>query len=184
MSQTPMVLVALALGVAAVSVTPAAGQVISGGGETLVLGGSGGNPPVPVKTNFGFRIVKDGDQVDGRFECLALAPSAPSGPGSGTFTENIMYVTGRVTSVSQLTSDGAMFSGTATVTGLGAGVNLPFNCEVQNVTGTPVASKPNASGVTVGGPGARMTLVVSGLTFDEIVTQGGISMTPLKRKRK
>src|SRR5437867_2413876 len=69
---------------------PAGAQVISGGGDTIVHGGSGGVSPVPVKTIFGFRIVKDGDKVSGTFDCLALAPGAATGPGSGQFTENIM----------------------------------------------------------------------------------------------
>jgi hypothetical protein len=161
---------------------PAGAQIISGGGETIVTGGSGGTPLVPVKTTFAFRIVKAGDNVSGTFDCLALAPSAVSGPGSGAFTENIMYVTGKVTNVASVTKTGAVFSGTATVTGLGAGVNLPFNCAVQNGGGVATAIKPSGTGVTTGNAGAHMTLVVSGLTFDELIVSGGISIGPNKKK--
>ena len=157
--------------------------VISGGGETMLIGGSGGTQPLPVKTNFVLHIVKDGDQVNGSFECLALGPSAPSGPGSGMFTENIMYVSGKVTSVSNLTKSSAAFTGTANVTGIGAGVNLPFDCLVESTSAVPSAVKANGVGVSAGGSGAHMTLNVSGLTFDEIVTLGGISITPLKGKK-
>jgi len=160
----------------------ASAQVISGGGTTLVHGGSGGASPVPVITTFGFRIVKDGSKVSGTFDCLALAPSSASGAGSGQFTENIMYVTGDITNVSALTKSSASFSGTATVTGLGAGVNLPFTCDVQSSSEVAKAIKPSGTGVTTGNSGAHMTLVVSGLTFDEVITNGGISIAPLKSK--
>lgn len=171
--------VGLALALAA----PSWAQVISGGGESIVAGGSGTASPLPVKTTFAFRIVKDGNQVSGTFDCLALAPSAASGPGSGAFTENIMYVTGKVTSVSNVTKTSATFAGTATVTGLGAGTNLPFNCDVQNTGGVQTAVKPSGTGVATGNAGAHMTLVVSGLTFDEVITSGGISIGPLPKKK-
>jgi hypothetical protein len=43
----------------------------------------------------------------------------PTGNGSGQFTINAMYVTGRVTSV-QIDGETATLKGTATITGLGA----------------------------------------------------------------
>jgi hypothetical protein len=65
-----------------------------------------------------------------------------------------MYLTGTVTSLS-VRGHSAVFRGTATVTGLGAGHHRPF----------PVT-------VTVGGPGATVLLTGSGLTFCEILTDG------------
>jgi len=126
--------------------------VIQGGGTTYVTGGSG-TPPTPVITKLGFHW-RDGE---GKFECLALAPSEPAGkPGSGNFDTNVMYVTGKIVSA-QIQGPRARLTGTATVTGLGAGTNVPF---------TAVAE--------AGGPGARFTLTVSGLIFDEVVIEGAI----------
>ena len=126
--------------------------VIQGGGTSIVTGGGPGL--APVITRFGFNW-RDGE---GKFECLALIPTAPAGAtGSGSFDKNIMYVTGNVLSA-DIRGPVATLRGLATVTGLGAGTNLPF-----------------AATVEPGGPGARMILVVSGLTFDEIVNEGAIS---------
>jgi hypothetical protein len=68
-----------------------------------------------------------------------------------------MYVTGPITSG---TVDGgrAVLRGRGTVTGLGAGEDLPFTLIVQR-----------------GGPGTSVVLRVSGLVFNEIVLEGGIS---------
>ena len=63
-----------------------------------------------------------------------------------------MYVTGTVTSLS-VSGRSAVFRGTATVTGLGAGQDRPFTVTV-----------------TAGGPGAAVLLTVSGRTFHEILT--------------
>ena len=106
--------------------------------------------PVPVTTLVAFRVGASG----GDFECLALAPPQPTGPGSGAFTSNVMYVAGTVTSLS-VSGHSAVFRGTATVTGLGAGHDRPFTVTV-----------------TAGGPGATVLLTVSGLTFHEILTDG------------
>jgi hypothetical protein len=65
-----------------------------------------------------------------------------------------MYVTGAVTSL-PVRGRSAVFRGTATVTGLGAGQDHPFTVTV-----------------TAGGPGATVLLTVSGLTFHEILTDG------------
>ncbi len=69
-----------------------------------------------------------------------------------------MYVAGPITSV---TLDGttAVFKGTASVTGLGAGSNVPFVATARS-----------------GGPGTTLVLEVSGLTFNEIVFQGQITV--------
>jgi hypothetical protein len=128
-------------------------KLVQGAGTTLVTGGSGAPTFVPVLTKFGIHW-RDGQ---GRLECLALAPSAPAGtPGSGNFDTNVMYVTGEITSV-DIRGPIAVLKGSATVTGLGAGSNLPFTATAE-----------------VGGPGARFVLEVSGLTFDEVLLEGGI----------
>lgn len=107
----------------------------------------------PVITKFGFHW-RDGE---GKFECLALAPSRKAGdPGSGSFDTNVMYVTGKILSA-EIQGRLATMKGIATVTGLDAGTNLPFTATAEP-----------------GGPGARMVLVVSGLTFDEVVNEGAI----------
>jgi len=63
-------------------------------------------------------------------------------------------VTGTVTPLS-VSGHSAVFAGTATVTGLGAGHDRTFTVTV-----------------TAGGPGATVLLTVSGLTFHEILTDG------------
>jgi len=51
----------------------------------------------------------------GDFECLALAPASPSGSAdSGVSTMNVMYVTGKVTSL-EVNGNTVILSGTATV---------------------------------------------------------------------
>ena len=130
------------------------GRVVQGAGTTLVTGGTGSPSFVPVTTKFGVHW-RNGE---GRLECLALAPSAAAGlPGSGNFDTNVMYVTGPITSV-EIRGAIAVLKGSATVTGLGAGSNLPFTATAER-----------------GGSGARFVLTVSGLTFDEVVLEGGIT---------
>jgi hypothetical protein len=68
-----------------------------------------------------------------------------------------MYVTGPVTAAS-VEEGRAVLRGTSTVTGLGAGEDMPF---------TLVAFE--------GGPGTKVILRVSGLVFREIVLEGEIS---------
>lgn len=152
-----MLIVALAL--IAISYVPPPtfatndGGLIQGGGTTMVTGGTGSPDFTPVITKFGIHW-RNGQ---GRLECLALAPGVKAGdPGSGTFDTNAMYVTGTIESV-DIHGKVATFRGKATVTGLGAGSDLPFTATAER-----------------GGPGARFVLTVSGLTFDEIVIDGGI----------
>jgi hypothetical protein len=126
-------------------------KVIQGGGTTIVTGGGPGLAPVITKFGFHWR---DGE---GKFECLALVPSAKAGtPGSGNFDTNAMYVTGVIASA-EIDGPRAVLKGLATVTGLGAGSHLPFSATAE-----------------AGGPGAKMVLIVSGLTFDEVVIDGAI----------
>jgi hypothetical protein len=144
--------VLFAVGTAQVRADSDHSKVIQGGGTSIVTGGGPGLAPVITKFGFHWR---DGE---GKFECLALIPSAPAGTtGSGNFDKNIMYVTGNVLSA-DIRGPVATLKGIATVTGLGAGTNLPFTATAEP-----------------GGPGARLILVVSGLTFDEIVNEGTIN---------
>jgi hypothetical protein len=143
--------VLLAAGTAQVRADSDHSKVIQGGGTTIVTGGGPGLAPVITKFGFHWR---DGE---GKFECLALVPSAKAGtPGSGNFDANAMYVTGQIASA-EIHGPSAILKGVATVTGLGAGSHLPFTATAE-----------------AGGPGARMVLVVSGLTFDEVVIEGAI----------
>jgi hypothetical protein len=128
---------------------------VRGGGTSLVAGGGGAPSFVPVMTTFAFNWSGSA----GRFECLALMPSATAAkPGSGNFDTNVMYVTGTITSA-EVNGSTAVLKGTAAVTGMGAGSNAPFTLAV-----------------TRGGPGATLTLTVSGMTFNEIVVDGEIAL--------
>src|SRR5215470_9718082 len=128
---------------------------VSGAGTSLIEGGTGAPSFHPVETTFAFHW----SNGQGHFECLALTPSAaPGSAGSGTFDTNAMYVTGPITSVS-VEGTTAILKGTASVTGLGAGSNVPFTATA-----------------TAGGPGTTLVLVVSGLTFNEIVLAGQITV--------
>jgi hypothetical protein len=136
----------------------AAHSRVAGAGKTIIEGGTGGATPVPVTTTVAFHA----DARGGDFECLAFAPPKAVGPGSGQFSVNVMYVTGAVTSF-KVTDDSAVLYGTATVTGIGAGQNVPFTALV-----------------IAGGPGARIILKVSSpkgeLIFHEILLEGHISI--------
>lgn len=132
----------------------AASQNVSGAGKTIIEGGTGGAAPLPVTTLVAFHASAQG----GDFECLALAPPGAKGAGSGEFTVNAMYVAGTVDSM-EVAGNSATLHGTATVTGLGAGHNLPFTVQV-----------------TAGGPGTTVVLTVSGLTFHEILLEGQIKV--------
>lgn len=127
---------------------------VSGAGKTIIEGGTGGAAPSPVTTLVAFHA----DAQGGDFECLAFASSQVTGAGSGEFNVNVMYVTGKVTSL-EIGNGFATMRGTATVTGLGAGQGLPFTASVHT-----------------GGPGTTVKLDVSGLTFPEILVDGHISM--------
>jgi hypothetical protein len=72
-------------------------------------------------------------------------------------TRGFRYVTGPITAV-EIRGALAVLTGTATVTGLGAGTNLPFTATAER-----------------GGSGARFVLTVSGLTFEETLLEGAIS---------
>ena len=141
--------------VSAQAQSTASAHSVSGAGNSMIEGGTGAPSFHPVETTFAFHW----SNGQGHFECLALTPSAvPGTAGSGNFDTNAMYVTGPNTSVS-VKGTIAVFNGTANVTGLGAGSNVPF-------TATAVA----------GGAGTTLVLVISGLTFNEIVLTGQITV--------
>jgi hypothetical protein len=158
--KTRMIVLLLLLGTAVLATSASAGgetadegHRVRGAATTMLEGGTGAPDFVPVLTKLAFHW--NGSRGD--LECLALAPSDPAGsPGSGDFDTNVMYVTGPVTAGS-VEGGRAVLRGTAKVTGLGAGENLPFSL---------VAFQ--------GGPGARVILRVSGLEFREIVLDGEI----------
>jgi hypothetical protein len=128
------------------------GVAVQGAGTSILTGGGPGTTPIITKLGINF---EDGS---GRFDCLALTPTPAAGSqGSGIFDNNIMYVTGPITGAS-IQGNTATLTGTATVTGVGAGTNVPFI-----VTAEP------------GGPGARVVLVVSGVTFVETLLEGSIT---------
>lgn len=127
---------------------------VNGAGKTIIEGGTGGTLPLPVTTLLAFHA----DAQGGDFECLALAPSHETGSDSGQFDANVMYVTGKVTSL-QIGKGVAILSGTATVTGLGAAQGAAFTATVRE-----------------GGPGTTIKLEVSGLTFSEILVEGHIGI--------
>lgn len=132
--------------------------IAEGAGTTIIQGGTGTPGFVPVLTKLGFHAERTGTGITGDFECLALAPEVPTGPGSGQFTVNAMYVTGSVTGAT-VDAGSATLTGTANVTGLGAGSNVSFTFVVQS-----------------GGPGATSVLNVSGLTFHEVLLEGSFQV--------
>jgi hypothetical protein len=139
-------------------------QQVSGGGKTIIEGGTGAPAYIPVTTVLAFHANRQG----GDFECLALAPTAVLGvtdaAESGQFEVNAMYVTGKVTSL-QVSDGTAVLKGTAVITGLGAGPSQAFTFTVR-----------------AGGPGATATLVVTGtgiaspLIFHEILLEGQVKI--------
>ena len=150
---TPILILSILLVLTGLSHTVSSQEAINpvtvrGGGQTIIVGGDGGmmqgnsSLPTPVLTVLSFQASKNGDEVEGFFECLALMPRKAESfkPLSGTFSINVMYVTGTIT---DLEVDGKMatMGGKATITGIGAGSDLDFKFEVHE-----------------GGPGVFMTL--------------------------
>ena len=101
-------------------------------------------------TTIAFHAERSDGGVTGEFECLALAPEPASGPGSGQFTVNAMYVAGKVTGAN-VHEDTATLTGVADITGLGAGTNVPFTFVVRK-----------------GGPGMAAVLTVSSLELSPV----------------
>jgi hypothetical protein len=137
----------------------AATTLARGGGTTIIEGGTGKSGGfLPVETTIAFHVERTtGSGVSGDFECFARTPEAASGSGSGQFTVNAMYVTGQI-KTAVISGETATLSGTAEITGLGAGNNVPFTLVVRR-----------------GGPGATAELTTNGaseLVFHEILLQG------------
>ena len=141
-----------------------------GGGTTIVQGGTGktGNF-VPVFTSLAFHVERQGGTVTGAFECLAKAPENTSGSSSAHFTVNAMYVTGQITGAT-IHRDTATLTGTADITGLGAGSAVPFTFLVRS-----------------GGPGAVAVLTTEGsprLVFNETLVEGSFQIGSDNRYEK
>ena len=135
--------------------------IARGGGTTIIHGGTGSPAFVPVITTIAFNATRSGTSVSGSFECLAEAPEAGTGSKSAQFTVNAMYVTGQITGAS-VNGDTATLTGTANITGLGAGSNVHFTLVVQK-----------------GGPGATSVLTVDTLPttpFHEVLLQGSFEV--------
>ena len=137
------------------------GILARGAGTTIIHGGTGPSGGfVPVLTTLAFHAERSGGGVKGSFECLALAPAAATGTGSGQFVVNAMYVTGEITG-GWVSGDTATLTGTSTITGLGAGSDVPFTFVVRR-----------------GGPGTTAVLTVNTLSFPfhEVLVQGSIEV--------
>jgi len=133
--------------------------IARGAGTTIIEGGTGSTGGfIPVFTTLAFHAEQDGGTVTGEFECFARMPESPAGTGSAAFTVNAMYVTGRITGA-VVNGDAAKLTGTATITGLGAGTNVLFAIVVHR-----------------GGPGATAVLTTGGLVFHEILVEGSIEV--------
>ena len=161
-----LAVVGLAFYLAALGAIPLSAQttIARGAGNTLIEGGTGSaglgpyGPFTPVLTTLAFHAESNGNTITGSFNCLARAPEPPATIGasqSALFDVNVMNVVGQITGA-VVNNDTATLTGTATVTGLGAGTNVPFTVTVQR-----------------GGPGATVVLKISGLTFREILLDGG-----------
>lgn len=136
--------------------------VARGGGTTIIQGGTGKSGGfMPVLTTLGFHAERKAGTVSGDFECLARAPENATGAGSAQFTKNVMYVTGQITSVT-VTNDVATLTGTAEITGLGSGSDVPFTFVVYK-----------------GGPGSPAVLTTEGtprLVFNETLLEGSFEI--------
>jgi hypothetical protein len=127
----------------------------------MIHGGTGAPGGfVPVLTTVAFHAERVEGTVTGSFDCLALAPDIGTGSGSGQFTTNAMYVVGHITGAT-VNGDTAILTGKSSVTGLGAGSNVPFTFVVQK-----------------GGPGATAVLTVNSLSspFNEVLVQGSFQV--------
>ncbi len=148
---------------------------VSGAGTSIVESGTGTPSFHPVQTTFAFHW----SNGQGHFECLALTPSAaPGSAGSGNFDTNVMYVTGPITSVS-VEGTTAVFKGTATVTGLGAGSNVPCSSRgparlAPSSAGTSSATTGFASAIA--NDGSTITLTGEG-TFNAASNFGNRDVT-------
>jgi hypothetical protein len=142
-----------------IAADPSTSQVIAqGGGTTIVQGGTGkAGGFMPVLTTIAFHAERTGTTITGGFECLARAPEKNTGSTSAQFTVNAMYVTGQIKNA-VVQGKTATLTGTADITGLGVGSNIPFTLVVRQ-----------------GGPGTTAVLTTEGspqLVFNEILLEG------------
>jgi len=140
---------------------PETDWIARGGGGTLIHGGTGPSAFTPVLTTLSFFAQHSGGSVSGSFDCMAVAPEAGSGSKSAQFTVNVMYVVGTVEGAT-VNGDTATLTGHASITGLGAGTNVPFTFVVRR-----------------GGPGSTAVLTVStlpALPFHEILLNGNFEV--------
>jgi hypothetical protein len=139
-----------------------ASTIARGAGTTIIQGGTGSAGGfVPVLTTLAFHAEREGGTVTGGFECLARAPEKNTGSGSAAFTVNAMYVTAQITGAT-VNGDEVTLTGTGTITGLGAGTNVPFQFVLQR-----------------GGPGATAVLTTEGserLVFHEVLIEGSFQV--------
>jgi hypothetical protein len=136
-----------------------AATIARGAGTTIIEGGTGSTGGfIPVFTTLAFHAEQDAGSVTGDFECFARVPESGAGSGSAAFTVNAMYVTGRITGA-VVNGDSATLTGRATITGLGAGSNVPFEIIVRS-----------------GGPGTTAVLTTGSLVFHEILVEGSIEV--------
>jgi hypothetical protein len=119
--------------------------IARGAGTTMLEGGTGSPDFIPVITQIAYHVEIVDGAVIGNFECMARAPSKPTGPASGNFDTNVMYVTGTVEGVA-IDGDTIRISGGSDCTGIGAGSNVPFSAEIQK--GGPGASVVLTAGAT------------------------------------
>ena len=105
-------------------------EIARGAGTTIIHGGTGSPDFIPVITTLAFHAERSGGGVTGALDCLAFAPEAHTGPMSGQLTVNAMYVAGKITGAS-VHGDTATLTGSASITGLGAGTDIPFTFLVQ-----------------------------------------------------
>ena len=159
-----LVLLAVAAGI---YTRPVAGHesetdwIARGGGTTLIHGGTGPSGFTPVLTTLSFHAQHAGGSVTGAFDCMAVVPETGSGSMSAQFTVNAMYVVGTVEGAT-VSGDTATLTGHATITGLGAGTNVPFTFVVRR-----------------GGPGTTAVLTVNtlpALPFHEVLVNGNFEI--------
>ncbi len=127
-----------------------------GAGTTMLEDGSGDPDYMPVITKIAFHAEEVDGVVTGSFQCLALAPKRLKGPGSGDFSQNVMYVSGTVESA-VVEGETIRLSGNSECTGIGVGSNLPFTATIRK-----------------GGPGATLILRAGSppQIFREILLEG------------
>jgi hypothetical protein len=172
-----VILFALALSWAALaqSVPPPDVQLIArGAGTTMLEGGTGSPDFIPVVTQISFHVERVQGAIIGNFECLALAPSKGTGPSSGQFDTNVMYVTGAIQDVA-IDGDTIRISGGSDCTGIGAGTNIPFSCVLRK-------GGPGSTVVLTGGKDQhvfRETLLYGSFEILGQPTPGALARAPL-----